>query len=179
VRRWRPAGSECAGRRGVGHFDAWAASFAEAVTALEPAPDGSGYRIHTRFAKFINLPELPAMFRTVADAQTAETLKLPRPEIATGRPQIVTAPASELSRPTSRGLRSAAPIRSVLQDFIAKSQEMPGIEENAHEHHAKILAAIRQRNPDKARREMRSHLADLREGVHAALAYPTHLIALV
>jgi GntR family transcriptional repressor for pyruvate dehydrogenase complex len=51
-----------------------------------------------------------------------------------------------------------APIRSVLQDFIAKSQEMPGIKENAHEHHAKILAAIRQRNPDKARREMRSHL---------------------
>lgn len=51
-----------------------------------------------------------------------------------------------------------APIRSVLQDFIAKSQEMPGIKENAHEHHAKILAAIRQRNPDKARGEMRSHL---------------------
>jgi GntR family transcriptional repressor for pyruvate dehydrogenase complex len=51
-----------------------------------------------------------------------------------------------------------APIRGVLQDFIAKSQEMPGIKENAHEHHARILAAIRQRNPDKARREMRSHL---------------------
>ncbi len=81
--------------RGVEHFDAWAANFAEAVTALELAPDGSGYRMHTRFAKFVNLPELLTMFRSVADVQTAEMLKLPRPEIATGRPEIVAAPASE------------------------------------------------------------------------------------
>src|SRR4029077_9638371 len=52
--------------RGVEHFDAWAANFAEAVTALELAPDGSVYRMHTRFAKFINLPELLSMFRTFA-----------------------------------------------------------------------------------------------------------------
>ena len=61
--------------RGVAHFDAWAANFAEAVTALELAPDGSGYRMHTRFAKFINLPELLSMFRTVrrrADRRHAE-----------------------------------------------------------------------------------------------------------
>src|ERR1017187_4868746 len=50
------------------------------------------------------------------------------------------------------------PIRSVLQEFIAKSQELPGIKQNAHEHHAKILAALRQRNPEKARRDMRAHL---------------------
>jgi GntR family transcriptional regulator, transcriptional repressor for pyruvate dehydrogenase complex len=50
------------------------------------------------------------------------------------------------------------PIRTVLQEFIAKSQELPGIKQNAHEHHAKILAALRQRNPEKARREMRAHL---------------------
>jgi GntR family transcriptional repressor for pyruvate dehydrogenase complex len=50
------------------------------------------------------------------------------------------------------------PIRRVLQEFIAKSQELPGIKQNAHAHHAKILAAIRQRNPEKARREMRAHL---------------------
>jgi N12 class adenine-specific DNA methylase len=81
--------------RDVDHFDAWAANFAEAVTALELAPDGSGYRMHTRFAKFINLPELLTMFRSVADVQTAEMLKLPRPEIATGRPEIRAAPASE------------------------------------------------------------------------------------
>ena len=49
--------------RGVEHFDAWAANFAEAVTALELAPDGSGYRMHTRFAKFINLPELQMCIR--------------------------------------------------------------------------------------------------------------------
>ena len=67
--------------RGVEHFDAWAANFAEAVTALELAPDGSGYRMHTRFAKFINLPELLSMFRTFADVQTADMLNLPRPSI--------------------------------------------------------------------------------------------------
>jgi N12 class adenine-specific DNA methylase len=81
--------------RGVAHFDAWAANFAEAVTALELAPDGSGYRMHTRFAKFINLPELLSMFRTFADVQTADMLNLPRPKVAGGRPQIVAAPASE------------------------------------------------------------------------------------
>ena len=80
--------------RGVEHFDAWAANFAEAVTALELAPDGSGYRMHTRFAKFVNLPELLTMFRTVADVQTADMLNLPRPKIAGGKPQIISAPAS-------------------------------------------------------------------------------------
>src|SRR6202453_469205 len=80
--------------RGVEHFDAWAANFAEAVTALELAPDGSGYRMHTRFAKFINLPELLTMFRTVADVQTADMLNLPRPTLENGRPAIVAAPAS-------------------------------------------------------------------------------------
>ena len=66
--------------RGVEHFDAWAANFAEAVTALELAPDGSGYRMHTRFAKFINLPELLSMFRTFADVQTADMLQSAAPE---------------------------------------------------------------------------------------------------
>lgn len=51
-----------------------------------------------------------------------------------------------------------APLRGVLQEFIAKSQELPGIKENAHEHHGKILSALRQRNPEKARRAMRAHL---------------------
>ncbi len=80
--------------RGVNHFDPWAANFAEAVTSLELAPDGSGYRMHTRFAKFINLPELLTMFRTVADVQTADMLNLPRPELENGRPAVVAAPAS-------------------------------------------------------------------------------------
>ncbi len=80
--------------RNVEHFDAWAANFAEAVTSLELAPDGSGYRMHTRFAKFINLPELLSVFRTVADVQTADMLNLPRPELANGRPAIEAVPAS-------------------------------------------------------------------------------------
>ena len=80
--------------RGVEHFDAWAANFAEAVTSLELAPDGSGYRMHTRFAKFINLPELLSMFRSVADVQTADMLKLPRPILEGGRPHGVAAHAS-------------------------------------------------------------------------------------
>src|ERR1035437_9450918 len=82
--------------RGVAHFDAWAANFAEAVTALELAPDGSGYRMHTRFAKFIKLPELLSMFRTFADVQTADMLNLPRPGMAGGKPYIVAASASVL-----------------------------------------------------------------------------------
>jgi N12 class adenine-specific DNA methylase len=80
--------------RGVNHFDPWAANFAEAVTSLELAPDGSGYRMHTRFAKFINLPELLTMFRSVADVQTAEMLDLPRPALENGRPKIEATPAS-------------------------------------------------------------------------------------
>ena len=79
---------------GVEHFDAWAANFGEAVTALELSPDGSGYRMHTRFAKFVNLPELLSMFRSFADVQTADMLHLPRPEIHGGRPHITAAPAS-------------------------------------------------------------------------------------
>jgi hypothetical protein len=72
---------------GVEHFDAWAANFGEAVTSLELAPDGSGYRMHTRFAKFVNLPELLSMFRSFADVQTADMLHLPRPVIHGGKPQ--------------------------------------------------------------------------------------------
>ena len=67
---------------------------AKPVTALELAPDGSGYRMHTRFAKFVNLPELLSMFRTFADVQTADMLNLPRPDIEGGKPQITAAPAS-------------------------------------------------------------------------------------
>jgi N12 class adenine-specific DNA methylase len=79
---------------GVEHFDAWAANFGEAVTSLELAPDGSGYRMHTRFAKFVNLPELLSMFRSFADVQTADMLHLPRPATQGGKPQVTAAPGS-------------------------------------------------------------------------------------
>ena len=62
------------------HFDAWASTFGETVTAIELAPEGTGYRAKTRFAKFYNLPELMAMFKEIADIQTADMLKLPVPE---------------------------------------------------------------------------------------------------
>ena len=62
------------------HFDAWASTFGETVTAIELSPEGTGYRAKTRFAKFYNLPELIAMFKETADIQTADMLKLPVPE---------------------------------------------------------------------------------------------------
>jgi len=66
--------------QGLQHFDAWASTFGETVTAIELAPEGTGYRAKTRFAKFYNLPELMSMFRQVADIQTADMLKLPVPK---------------------------------------------------------------------------------------------------
>ncbi len=65
---------------GLLHFDAWASTFGETVTAIELAPEGTGYRAKTRFARFYNLPELMAMFKEVADVQTADMLKLPVPK---------------------------------------------------------------------------------------------------
>ena len=62
------------------YFDAWASTFGETVSAIELAPEGSGYRLKTRFARFYNLPELMMMFREVADIQTADMLDLPVPE---------------------------------------------------------------------------------------------------
>ena len=66
---------------GLGHFDSWASSFGETQTAIELAPEGSGYRAKTRFAKFFNLPELIALFKESADIQTPDMLKLPVPEV--------------------------------------------------------------------------------------------------
>ena len=65
----------------MGHFDCWASRFGETVTALELAPEGTGYRARTRFARFFNLPELMNMFKEVADIKTADQLDLPTPEV--------------------------------------------------------------------------------------------------
>ena len=67
-------------KNGLQHFDAWASTFGETVTAIELTPEGTGYRAKTRFAKFYNLPELMAMFKEVADIKTADMLNLPVPE---------------------------------------------------------------------------------------------------
>ena len=65
---------------GMGHFDSWAATFGETVTAIELSPEGTGYRAKTRFARFFNLPELISIFKETADIQTADMLNLPVPE---------------------------------------------------------------------------------------------------
>lgn len=67
-------------KNGLQHFDAWASTFGETITAVELTPEGTGYRAKTRFAKFYNLPELMAMFKEIADIKTADMLKLPVPE---------------------------------------------------------------------------------------------------
>lgn len=81
---------------GVHHFDAWLLDFARAVTGIELAPDGSGYRVHERFAQFVNVPELMTMFREVADIRTREMLDLPTPE--TIRETVVAKPSAALKK---------------------------------------------------------------------------------
>lgn len=77
---------------GLEHFDSWASTFGETVTALELSPEGTGYRMKTRFSKFYNLPELMSMFKEIADIQTADMLKLPVPiahfEVIKTKPSI-------------------------------------------------------------------------------------------
>lgn len=83
---------------GLANFDAWASTFGETVTAIELAPEGTGYRVKTRFAKFYNLPELMAMFKECADIQTADMLKLPVPELESGKPINVQLQPSSIQR---------------------------------------------------------------------------------
>ncbi len=109
----RYLGPDLLKERGVEHFDAWAANFAESVTSLELAPDGSGYRMHTRFAKFINLPELLSMFHTVSDVQTADMLNLPRPTVSSGKPQVIAAPASE-------------PLKAYIKTLTERAEQLRG-----------------------------------------------------
>ncbi len=82
-------------RQRLQHFDSWAATFGETVTAMELAPDGSGYRLNTRFARFVNVPELMHLFRQMADIRTAAMLKLPTPALDGGKPRIVSAPSTD------------------------------------------------------------------------------------
>lgn len=87
------------------HFDAWASTFGETVTAIELAPEGTGYRARTRFAKFHNLPELMCMFKQVADIKTADMLDLPRPK---ANYQTVVVKPSELQRDMVKELSDRA-----------------------------------------------------------------------
>lgn len=82
-------------RRGIQHFDAWAASFGEVVSSLELAPEGTGYRFRSRFSKFTNLPELMTLFKNIADVQTADMLKLPIPKLKEDKYILVSSNPSE------------------------------------------------------------------------------------
>lgn len=98
---------------GLDNFDAWAATFGQVVCALEIAPDGSGYRMHKRFSRFVNLPELLRVFRLVADIQTRDMLTLPTPAIAGGKAQVDVAPCSdELTEVMGSLVRRAEELRA-------------------------------------------------------------------
>ena len=84
--------------RGIEHFDGWAATFGEIVDTMEIAPDGSSLRPRSRFAKFVNLPEVQQMFRFFADVQTAAMLDLPRPKLVGDKPAVIPCPMSEEQR---------------------------------------------------------------------------------
>jgi N12 class adenine-specific DNA methylase len=95
----------------IDHFDSWAATFGEPVTAMELSPDGSGYRINTRFARFINVPELMQQFRQVADIQTQTMLKLPVPVLRHGKPLTVSAPCS-------------ADLKEIVQSLVERAEAL-------------------------------------------------------
>jgi len=91
-------------RHGLYEFDAWSATFGEAVTGLELSPDGGGYRMNTRYARFSNTPELINIFKGVADIQTKRMLQLPTPRIEGGKPQVVVSKPSEALKEIIAGL---------------------------------------------------------------------------
>lgn len=81
--------------RGIEHFDGWAATFGEVVDSMELSPDGAGLRPRSRFARFLNLPELQQMFRTFSDVQTAGMLNLPTPKLQGGKASVIACPMSD------------------------------------------------------------------------------------
>ncbi|MDD3229307.1 MAG: N-6 DNA methylase [Oscillospiraceae bacterium] len=85
-------------QNGLGHFDSWASTFGESVTAIELSPEGTGYRTKTRFSRFYNLPELMSIFKEAADIQTADMLKLPVPELVGGKPINVVLKPSDIQK---------------------------------------------------------------------------------
>lgn len=100
-------------RNSLQHFDSWAGTFGETVTGMELSPDGSGYRLQSRFARFVNVPELMQQFRQVADVQTADMLKLPVPKLEQGRPVTVSAPSRpELQRFVEQLVKRTEKIKS-------------------------------------------------------------------
>ena len=96
-------------QRGIHHFDAWAANFGEVVSALELAPEGKGYRFKNRFAKFINLPELMSMFKSIADIQTPDMLNLPVPKLKDDKYKLIAAEPSVY-------------VKSMMDSFVERAE---------------------------------------------------------
>jgi N12 class adenine-specific DNA methylase len=90
--------------RGIDHLDGWAATFGEVVESMEISPDGATLKPRSRFAKFVNMPELSQMFRAFADVQTAEMLNLPRPALEGGKPQTIACAMSDEQAELQAGL---------------------------------------------------------------------------
>lgn len=101
-------------RLGLGHFDSWAASFGETITAIELAPEGTGYRAKTRFAKFFNFPELISIFKESADIQTPDMLNLPVPEAV--HENVVLKPSEHQKEMVSSLAERAEAVRNRLVD---------------------------------------------------------------
>src|SRR5690606_18413834 len=98
---------------GLDFFDNWAATFGEVVTSLEITPEGSDYRMKSRFAKFHNLPELMSLFRLVADIQTADMLQLPIPKLENDTPTIVVSECSPFQQ-------------QMMDDFVDRAEKIRG-----------------------------------------------------
>jgi N12 class adenine-specific DNA methylase len=97
--------------RQIHHFDAWAAQFGEVVSSLELAPEGTGYRFKSRFAKFTNLPELMTIFKNMADIQTADMLKLPVPKLKGDKHQLITSEASDFTK-------------AIMEEFVERASDI-------------------------------------------------------
>lgn len=92
-------------------FDAWAATFGRVVSSMEVSPDGGGFRMNSRFAQFVNLPELMKMFGSIADIKTREEINLPVPRIKTGRAQVVVAKPSDA-------------MKEVVKELVARAEKI-------------------------------------------------------
>ncbi|MGK9250224.1 SNF2-related protein [Paenibacillus humicus] len=121
-------------RLGLDFFDNWAATFGEVVSSLEITPEGSGYRMKSRFAKFHNLPELMSMFRLVADIQTADMLKLPVPKLQGDKATIVISECSPYQQ-------------QMMGEFVERAEKIRNNEVDASEdnmlkltHQAKLMS---------------------------------------
>ncbi|MNO15988.1 hypothetical protein D3C76_56600 [compost metagenome] len=119
---------------GLNFFDNWAATFGEVVSSLEITPEGSGYRMKSRFAKFHNLPELMSMFRLVADIQTAEMLKLPVPRLEGDKSSVVVSERSPYQE-------------QMMDEFVERAEKIRNNEVDAKEdnmlkltHEAKLMS---------------------------------------